>query len=269
MLQFPDRIQLNGVPASAADLALLVRTNYGHFTAMQARDGAVRGLDLHLHRLDQASRELFGTALAAERVRGYLRLALAGDRQPLSIRVNVFSRALNRNELNASVPVDVLVIAGPATSTRVTPLRLKSFCYARDLAAIKHVGTFPLFHFRKLAQQAGFDDAVFVDEVGRISEGSIWNIGFADAQGVIWPDAPQLHGVSLQLLQQGLIRQGASSTTKAIHLSDLPSVRSAFFSNASVPARPIASIDEVQFRVDEALISQLLRAYESNPGQAI
>ena len=32
---------------------------YGHFTAMQVRAGCVRGLDLHLRRLDAANRELF------------------------------------------------------------------------------------------------------------------------------------------------------------------------------------------------------------------
>jgi branched-subunit amino acid aminotransferase/4-amino-4-deoxychorismate lyase len=269
MSSLANRIELNGAAASAADLAVLVQTNYGHFTAMQVRDGAVRGLDLHLHRLDEASQALFGTRLDADRVRAYLRHAIANDTQPMSIRVNVFSRTLNRQDLRASVAVDVLVITGPATSSSSAPLRLKSFCYTRDLATIKHVGTFPLFHFRRLAQQAGFDDAVFVDQNGRFSEGSIWNIGFADAHGICWPEAPQLVGVSMQLLQQGLIHNGVPSTTRAIYSKDLPSLRAAFFSNASVPVRPVASIDEVQLRVDEALISQLQQAYESNPWQVV
>ena len=38
--------------------------SYGHFTAMQVRAGATRGLPLHLARLDAANRELFGVPLA-------------------------------------------------------------------------------------------------------------------------------------------------------------------------------------------------------------
>ena len=40
--------------------------SYGHFTAMQVRAGATRGLPLHLARLDAANRELFGVPLAGQ-----------------------------------------------------------------------------------------------------------------------------------------------------------------------------------------------------------
>jgi hypothetical protein len=54
----------------------------GHFTAIQVRGDAVRGLGLHLSRLDLATRELFGTGLDGELVRGYIRHALRGYRKP-------------------------------------------------------------------------------------------------------------------------------------------------------------------------------------------
>jgi branched-subunit amino acid aminotransferase/4-amino-4-deoxychorismate lyase len=264
-----DRIEINGAPARVEDLRLLVQTNYGHFSAMRVENGCVRGLDLHLERLERSTRELFGAPLDRERVRNYLRHAVGTELRLLSLRVNVFSRALNRDRLDTAVLPDVLVSVAPATSSPITPLRLKSFRYARDLAAVKHVGTFPLFHYRRLAQQAGFDDALFVDDEGRISEGSIWNIGFADAHGTVWPDAPRLTGVSMQLLQEGMARSGVPSALRPIHLHDIGAYRSAFFSNASVPLRPIASIDAVQFAVDEALLEKLRQCYESNPWQRI
>ncbi|MGH8122355.1 MAG: aminotransferase class IV family protein [Rudaea sp.] len=264
-----DRIEINGAPARVEDLRLLVQTNYGHFSAMRVENGCVRGLDLHLDRLERATLELFGAALERERVRDYLRHAIGSESRPLSLRVNVFSCALNRDRLDTAVSPDVLVTVAPATSSPTTPLRLKSFRYARDLAAVKHVGTFPLFHYRRLAQQAGFDDALFVDDAGRISEGSIWNIGFADAHGIVWPDAPRLTGVSMQLLREGMARHGLPDTLRPIHLRDIAAFRSAFFSNASVPLRPIASIDAFEFAVDEALLENLRRCYESNPWQRI
>jgi branched-subunit amino acid aminotransferase/4-amino-4-deoxychorismate lyase len=262
------RIELNGAAASVDDLRHLILTNYGHFTAMRVEEGGVRGLELHLDRLVAATHELFGTALDRDTVRGHLRHAIAGERE-LSLRVNVFSRALDRDSLARGVAADVLVIASVARSTTRAALRLKSFDYARDAAALKHVGTFPLFHHRRLAQLAGFDDALFADESGRISEGSIWNIGFIDDRGVTWPQAPQLAGTGMQLLQAGLRREGIASATRVIHLHELSTFRGAFFTNASVPVRPIASIDEHRFDVDAAWFAKLTRCYESNPVQLV
>jgi branched-subunit amino acid aminotransferase/4-amino-4-deoxychorismate lyase len=266
-----ERITINGLPARVQDMRALIQTNYGHFTAMRVENGGVRGLDLHLDRMEHATRELFDRSLDRERVRGYLRDAVAGDAQPQSLRVTVFSRALNRERLAVPVDVDVLIIAAPTAPSMGTPapLRLKSFRYAREVAAIKHVGTFPLFHYRRLAQQAGFDDAVFVDGDDRISEGSIWNIGFADADGLVWPDAPQLAGVSMQLLQSGLVQQGTAVSTRPIRLQDIAGFRAAFFTNASIPVRVIASIDDVAFSVEDAFFATLKRCYEMNPWQPV
>jgi branched-subunit amino acid aminotransferase/4-amino-4-deoxychorismate lyase len=259
------RIELNGAPAQVDTLRALVQTSYGHFTSMQVREGCVRGLGLHLDRLVQATRELFGSELDRELVRAWLGQAIANDPRPLSLRVTVFSRALDRARMNAPANVDVLVSVGAGAPAAAAPLRLKTFRYQRELPAIKHVGTFPLFHYRRLAQQAGRDDALFVADDGRISEGSVWNIVFFDNHGAIWPDAPQLRGVSLQLLQAGLARRGAAGRVQAIRIDDLPGIRGAFFTNSSVPVQPIARIDDIELAVDDTLTVALHQAYDSSP----
>ena len=167
--------------------------------------------------------------------------------------------------MNAPANVDVLVSTSAAASAPAPPLRLKSFRHQRGLPAIKHVGTFPLFHYRRLAQRAGFDDVLFVDDDGRISEGSVWNIVFFDGNGAIWPEAPQLRGISLQLLQAGLARCGVAGRAQSIRIQDLASLPCAFFTNSSVPVQPIASIDDIEFALDDALTATLVQAYESNP----
>ncbi|WWW36980.1 hypothetical protein V8017_09710 [Stenotrophomonas rhizophila] len=58
----------NGHHASVDDLAGAL-TNYGHFTSLQVRGGAVQGLDLHLQRLQEGTEALFGTVLDAARYR--------------------------------------------------------------------------------------------------------------------------------------------------------------------------------------------------------
>lgn len=263
-------VWLNGQPAAADDLRHLVQTNYGHFTAFRVESGGVRGLDRHLQRLQHATRELFGTELDRECVRAYLRHAIGKAAQDLSVRVNVFARSLDRERLDRPVETDVLIIVAPATPRANAPLRVKSFRYARELPAIKHVGTFPLFHYRRLAQQAGFDDALFTDADGFISEGSIWNAGFVDRDGtVVWPDAPQLDGVAMQLLKTGLAQSGLRSVVRGIRLDDLGAFGAAFFTNSSAPLRRIASIDGREFAIDGEWAEVLRRCYESNPPQPV
>jgi branched-subunit amino acid aminotransferase/4-amino-4-deoxychorismate lyase len=76
------RVEVNGGPATAGQLANPAIVNDGHFTAMQVRGGAVRGLRLHLARLDSATRELFWTGLDGELVRAHVRHALGADARP-------------------------------------------------------------------------------------------------------------------------------------------------------------------------------------------
>ncbi|HXD84186.1 MAG TPA: aminotransferase class IV, partial [Rudaea sp.] len=119
-------------------------------------------------------------------------------------------------------------------------------------------------------RQAGFDDALFVDAGGRISEGSIWNIGFVDRDGaVVWPQAPQLDGVGMRLVDAGLASQDMSSCVRPVCLDELATFRAAFFSNANTPVRAIAAIDERHFDADPEIGQRLLAAYRSNPPQAI
>ena len=95
-------VELNGAPATADDLRHLIQTNYGHFSAMRVEDGGVRGLDLHLARIEAATLELFGKPVDRDRVRACLRHATGGRQGALSLRVNIFSRALSRERTTAS-----------------------------------------------------------------------------------------------------------------------------------------------------------------------
>ncbi len=264
-----DDLFLNGARVEATPLGALIADNYGHFTVLQVEDARARGLGLHLARLDEGSRVLFGSALEPARVRAYLRAALAGVRGAQVLRVHVFARAFDRQRPGAPVVPDVLVMRTRAVPRAATPLAVKTFHHRRVLPEIKHVGTFPLFHFRRLAQAEGFDDALFVDAAGEISEGSVWNVVFFDGARFVWPAAPQLPGVAKRLLQTGLHRLGQPSEERALALGDLERFRAAFFSNALQPVRPLARIDAVEFAGDAAAAATLAAAYETNPWEDI
>src|SRR4051812_346757 len=87
-----DRVEVNGAEADSEDLKVLARATYSHFSSMQVRGRAVRGLDLHLKRLDDSTRELFGTGLDGHRVRFCVRHALLASPDAVTVRVTVFSR---------------------------------------------------------------------------------------------------------------------------------------------------------------------------------
>ncbi|NCT66119.1 MAG: aminotransferase class IV family protein [Rhodanobacteraceae bacterium] len=263
------RIELNGEPVDIDGLRVPALLNYGHFTSMQVREGSVRGLDRHLARLERATPELFGCALDVAATRGWMCGIVGADPAPLTLRVSVFSRALDRDRPGRPAAPDVLVARSPARALVPTPLRVRSVRYQRELPHIKHVGTFGLFHQKRQAQLHGFDDALFVDPTGAVAEGSVWNIGFFDGTRVTWPDAPALDGISMQLLKAGLHALGVESSTRRIGLDEIAGFRSAFFTNASCVAMPIACIDAVPFAADAELDALLAAAIGTQPWQRL
>ncbi|MCP3804524.1 aminotransferase class IV [Allokutzneria sp. A3M-2-11 16] len=243
--------------------------NYGHFTAMRAENGRIRGLGLHLERLDRDARLVFGEGLDAAVVRAAVRAELGDRTDPVNVRVNVFSPDVTMSTLDNIVAPTTLVTVRPAAPWPDTAMRLRSVVYERDLPHVKHVGTFGLLLQRRLARLAGHDDALFVNRSGHISEGTVWNVGFYDGSRVVLPSAPALPGIAIRLVCKGLRQLGVPVETRRLTLSDLPGFRSAFATNEAIATQPIASVDEAEFTVDEELNSLLRRAYLSNPAEPL
>ncbi|NYV75812.1 aminotransferase class IV family protein [Streptomyces sp. UH6] len=270
-----DRVEVNGVQADSEDLKLLAQVNYAHFTSMQVRGGAVRGLDLHLRRLDESAREMFGRGLDAERVRACVRHALGGGPDAVSVRVTVFTRRLDAVLHGEAVEPEVAVATSAPAEARTEPVRLRAVEYERDLPHVKHVGTFGLIHHWRQAVLAGYDDALFTDRHGRISEASVWNIGFYDGERVTWPEAAALPGITMQLLQRGLEARGIPFERREVRLNDIAArassspVFSAFLANSISPAVPVAGIDGTALAIYPTVTGLLMDCYEVNPWQTV
>lgn len=263
------RAELNGKPVGFDDWRFFAMVNYGHFTSMQVCDHHVRGLHLHLERLDRSTQELFGVELNPDLVRAHIQHVLGNDSRSMSLRVSVFSRALDFERLATPAMPDILVTTNPPAESPSIPLRVQSIQYERLLPHIKHVGTFGLFYYPRQASINGFDDVLFLTTDGSVSEGSIWNIGFFDGKQVVLPNAPALPGITMQLLRTGLERKGIPWEIRNIHLEDLISFKSAFITNSISIGQPIASIDKHKFVVDQSLMTELKTCYETNPLEAI
>lgn len=260
---------LDGNEATATDLSPLAFAGFAHFTAMQVRDGKVRGLDLHLTRLRTASMAMFGRAQSDADISRFLRMAVAAGPQDLSLTATVFSR---HGEFTAQASHDdpaILVRSFPASSGPDGPVALDVVHHQRALASIKQVGEPMKTYAMRQAARNGFDDAVFVDQQGRLAEASIWNLAFWDGQSVIWPKADILHGVTMQIVERQLAKLGIRSRTEDISLADAESFAGAALMNSWTPAVAIRRIGSFEIPVSDAFNTLLHAAYQAEPAVRI
>jgi branched-subunit amino acid aminotransferase/4-amino-4-deoxychorismate lyase len=242
-------IEIDGVLPAPDQLRATVQA-YGHFTAMQVRNGKARGLALHLRRLQAANREAFGVGLDGEHVQALVRQAL-GETKDASVRVYLFDAPTQ--------PATMVTVKPPAEMA--TPQRLRSAHYQRPDAHIKHVATDQGL-YRRHAQRSGFDDAVLVGAKGVVSESTLANIGFFDGAAVVWPDAPMLHGITMQLLERELAGRGVPSRRSTVRLQDIPSFDGAFLCSARGIAA-VAAVDHTSFPGESQGLRMLAEAYAS------
>jgi branched-subunit amino acid aminotransferase/4-amino-4-deoxychorismate lyase len=248
------RIEVNGHEADEAAVSLLEHEGWGHFTAMQVRGGQTRGLDLHLARLEAAHRDVYGRALGDEEVRARIRHALGGQRDA-SVRVYGYWAGL------------IVTVRGPQDMPR-RPHTMRSLHFQRPLARLKHVGSWGQGRFREAALAEGFDEGLLVDEQGRISEGTITNVGFWRDGTVMWPDAPKLQGITMLLLRRQLTAVGIPQAEAPVCVHDLASYQGMILSNSHGWA-PVSRVDELMIPQDEAFIDIIAAAMDQCRWDAI
>ncbi|MFQ6330910.1 aminotransferase class IV family protein [Nocardia sp. CWNU-33] len=261
-------VQRNGQAATVEELAPLAFAGYAHFTAMQVRDSRIRGLDLHLERLRVASVELFGQALPDDRVRSYLRTALAASPPDVSLTATMYSPAGEFTATGIDVEPDVLVRTGPATAGPQGPLTLATVEYERILPTVKHVGEVAKTYFLRSAVGHGLNDAAFVDRKGRLSEASIWNLAFWDGTAVVWPVAEMLGGTTMGIVRRQLDRLGIPQRNREITPADLPTLTGAVVMNSWTPGIAVHRIDTVALPEAPAFVDLLHQAYQAEPPSA-
>ncbi|GAA2095324.1 hypothetical protein GCM10009759_23420 [Kitasatospora saccharophila] len=252
--------ELDGRPVTAGQLQVLALTNYGHFTTMLVEDGRVRGLDLHLERLERDCAALFGVVPDRERVRGFARRAVPAA-GAVAVRVTVFDPAIDLGSIGGRAEPRVLVTARPVGGGEPGPIRVRTVRFERELPEVKSVALFGALRQRRLAQQAGFDDALFVDRDGGVTEGGTWNVGFLRGGEPLWPRGAYLAGTAMALLR------GACGGVEERVGTELAGVEAVFATNAAVGVRPVAAVDGRAF--DTAGVARLRAAYLAVPGERL
>ena len=243
-------VEVNGREPSDEAIALLDHEGWGHFTAMQVRDGATRGLDLHLARLAAAHREIYGSPLDGDVVRAHIRHALGG-RSDASVRVYGYWAGV------------ILTVRGPHDMPR-RPHTMTAQHFQRPLAWLKHVGSWGQGRFHDLATAAGFDEGLLIDENGSISEGTITNVGFWRDGFVVWPVAPKLDGITMLVLQRQLTLGGVPQIDAVVRVQDLASYQGMILCNSRGWA-PVIQVDDMSIPPAGAFTDVISTAYDKCP----
>ena len=252
-------VLVDGREATRDELVAFALVNDGHFTAMQVRGGAVRGLDLHFGRLEDAHRTLYGTGLDLPRLRALMRAAVS-EHPDAYLRVTVAEHEPGR-------PV-VMTVVRPPVEPGTEPVALLPVDWSRAVPEVKHVGSFAQIHYWRLAERAGYDDALLIDPAGRINETTIANIAFIGPEGIVWPDGPALHGITRQLLQSAFPSHQRRAHTAPVTLADLDRFSSAVLVN-SIGVAPVGRIGDHRFRDSTAAAQELDALYREVPEEGI
>ncbi|WP_327147081.1 aminotransferase class IV family protein [Nocardia sp. NBC_01329] len=261
-------VHRNGSVATSEDLAALAFAGHAHFTAMQVRDGGVRGLDLHLARLRRASAEMFGRALGDDEVRAHLRTAIQAGPAEMSLVATVYS---SDGEFTAASPgarLQMLVRTAPASAGPPGPLALSAVEHERYLPQLKHVGEVAKTHLLRQAVADGFDDAAFLDRQGRFSEASIWNLAFWDGSAVVWPRAEMLVGTTMGIVRRQLAGIGVAQRERIVTPADLQNLAGAVVMNSWTPGIAVRRIGATDMPEAPAFLRALHDAYGAEPRTA-
>lgn len=259
---------IDGEPASTRDLAHQALVNYGAYTSFRVESGGARGLDRHLARLDASAVELFGEPVGEPRLREAVRVAL-GDQSEAWLRVSLFAPEISHREVEWRGRPKVMVGLFDPPAPLAQSVRAQPQVHQRLSPHLKHVATLELVQARRTARASGFDDALFVNASGLISEGTLWNIGFVIGDQVIWPDAPILEGVTQALISEHLGAFGMTSAVERVHLTDLSRFEAAFLCNSATPACAITAIGDHAFGARPDLIERLTKTWRNAPLQPI
>lgn len=255
-----EHIEIDGRPATVPGMAELAFLNYGHSTAMQVRGGRARGLALHLDRLVDGTRELFGTDLDPLLLRRRIRDTLPAPDADATVRVYVFGA-------DPAEPPRIMVVVAPASDMPRAPRSLRTVAYQRPEPHLKHIGNFGKIHLARAAQRHGYDSVLLTSD-GFVSEGATTNIGFLTAHDVVWPVGPALYGITMRLLESHLPRRGIRTRREPVPVHGMNAYAGAFVVNSRGVA-PVSRLDSLRMPDAHPLMAEVHEAYASVPWDSL
>ena len=129
---------------------------------------------------------------------------------------------------------------------------------------LKTVGLLPNVLSLDDARINGFDDALFYDENGCITEGTSWNFWILDKDNILrtrYLDNHILHGITRHTVMKCAENMNLKIIESDITLSDIHTAKEAFATSASKFAVPIKKIGDIVLPDDNPVTLTLRQAY--------
>ncbi|KZN57924.1 aminotransferase class IV family protein [Pseudoalteromonas luteoviolacea] len=260
---------LNGQTITDSETSSLAFGGFAHFTSIQIRNKQIKGLDLHLERLKQASQKLYGYALSNDTVQNYIRSAIEQGPEDQSLTITMFSPNGEFTASSMNITPSVLIKSSAPEQGPSGPLTLSVINHERPLAEIKHVGEIGKTYYLHQAIKRGFDDAVFMNNAGHLSEGTIWNLAFWDGETVIWPKALMLQGTMMSIVQRQLSNLNIPQRHEYITLARLSDLKGAAVMNSWTPGVCVSKINSTFLPDSKQLTTLLHKAYNKEPAKKL
>ncbi len=111
-------------------------------------------------------------------------------------------------------------------------------------------------------EQSGFDEALLTGPGGLVCEGAITNIGFIEDSRIVWPSAPMLAGITMQLIDRKFASAGIKPERAEIRLPGLGKYDGAFTCNSRGIA-VVGQVDDAVMPVDARWMTMINKVYES------
>jgi branched-subunit amino acid aminotransferase/4-amino-4-deoxychorismate lyase len=200
---------LNGISLTLEkELQSLMLYNYGVFTTFLFQGGKVKGLDLHLQRLQADCQALFGSKPSNLEIKQQLQRFLQefGSAETVVIRITVFPQTFSLTHPENINHLNILVTGRIANPIQPKPLKLMEVEADRPFPHHKTTTLTVNLYARRIAKQHGYDDALLIHR-GLVTEGTTWNIFFLQGNHLFTP--PLTDGL-LPGIVRGQILQGAS-----------------------------------------------------------
>lgn len=257
---------LNGRTPELHDILEIAFAGVGCSSGMQVRDRAVRGIDLHLAHLRDASDELFGEHVEDEEIRRQLRAALRSAPADVWATVAISSRDEAQPRRGY---LDVLIHISDPVAPAVEPLSLEPVHHQRHLPWVDAASEVPGAFLRRRARSRGYDDAVLQDDVGRLIAATSGNLTFWDGTTVAWPQADTFPGVTMQILTRQLAALGVAQQTKPVHRNQVNPQLAGVIMNSNSPGIPISRIGARRLKGGGDFARLLQDAYEREPFERV
>jgi branched-chain amino acid aminotransferase len=222
----------------------------GVFEVIRVYAGRPFKLEEHFARLERSAHNLrLPIDVEAVRADAHRLLAQAGPgpaHEALRIVLTRGGRRVLLTEPMIELPDRIKLATITYSPTRVLD-GVKSLSYASNMLS------------RRLAQEAGFDDALLVTPHGRVLEAPTSSIFWVNGDEIL---TPPLDDHILASITRALVLELSGAGERACTIEDLHAADGAFMASTIREVHPIAAIDEHQYEADCPVITRLAAAVQ-------